>query len=366
MTDRPRRWPSCRHRHPARERPRHLHGADQGALSLPVELGFLPDRARPAPLRRGPRLDRDRDAVRPPVAGRHGAAHRLPRRRRGLFPGAATSGRTGRPDADLRHHPAAGRRLRAAPALGAAPRPGLRRRPRARALLPEGRRLAPLVLSPTATRTARGWSRSSIPGSRAATTPSTGTRPFERVPTEGVAPYTRRDTQHADPAHRPTKAQYDRYLWLVEHFRCARLGQCQAARRLALPGGRSRLQRHPDPRLRRSRRARRRARARPASPRRTARFAARGPARRWRALWSDAHGQYLCRDRITGALIDSASVGGLLPAFAAHPAPSAPRRSPATIDAAGGARPATSCRATTPPTRASMPSATGAGRSGWW
>jgi hypothetical protein len=42
---------------------------------------------------------------------------------------------------------------------------------------------------------------------------------FERVPTEGIAPYTRRDTQHADPAQRPTKAQYDRYLWLVDHFR---------------------------------------------------------------------------------------------------------------------------------------------------
>src|SRR5690606_15099672 len=38
--------------------------------------------------------------------------------------------------------------------------------------------------------------------------------PFERVPTEGVTPYQRRDLQHADPAHRPTKAQYDRYLWL--------------------------------------------------------------------------------------------------------------------------------------------------------
>ena len=36
-------------------------------------------------------------------------------------------------------------------------------------------------------------------------------------------------------------------------------------------------------------------------------------------LWSDAHGQYLCRDRVTGALIDSASIGGLLAAFAAIP-----------------------------------------------
>jgi len=42
---------------------------------------------------------------------------------------------------------------------------------------------------------------------------------FERVPTEGVAPFTRRDTRHADPSHRPTDAQYKRYIWLVEHFR---------------------------------------------------------------------------------------------------------------------------------------------------
>jgi hypothetical protein len=37
---------------------------------------------------------------------------------------------------------------------------------------------------------------------------------FERVPTEGIMPFTRRDLQHADPAHRPTKEQYERYLWL--------------------------------------------------------------------------------------------------------------------------------------------------------
>ena len=29
---------------------------------------------------------------------------------------------------------------------------------------------------------------------------------FDRVPTEGIDPYTRRDTQHADPEHRPTKS----------------------------------------------------------------------------------------------------------------------------------------------------------------
>ncbi|MFO1144347.1 MAG: hypothetical protein U1E59_18620 [Amaricoccus sp.] len=36
-------------------------------------------------------------------------------------------------------------------------------------------------------------------------------------------------------------------------------------------------------------------------------------------LWSDVHGQYLCRDRATGAPIESASCGGLLPIFAAIP-----------------------------------------------
>ena len=43
--------------------------------------------------------------------------------------------------------------------------------------------------------------------------------PLARVPTEGVQPYRRRDTQHVDAAERPTQAQYDRYMWLVTRFR---------------------------------------------------------------------------------------------------------------------------------------------------
>jgi hypothetical protein len=35
----------------------------------------------------------------------------------------------------------------------------------------------------------------------------------------GVAPYTRRDTGHVDPRMRPTKADYDRYIWLVQFAR---------------------------------------------------------------------------------------------------------------------------------------------------
>ena len=43
----------------------------------------------------------------------------------------------------------------------------------------------------------------------------------------GVAPYTRRDTAHVDAAMRPTKQDYDRYIWLVE--RGKRLGWDDAA-----------------------------------------------------------------------------------------------------------------------------------------
>jgi glycogen debranching enzyme len=140
---------------------------------------------------------------------------------------------------------------------------------------------------------------------------------FERVPTEGIAPYTRRDTQHADPAHRPTKAQYDRYLWLVERFRglgwdntrlhdaspfqvvdpgfnAILLRACTDLAELAQDLGEIDM----------------------ADENR--RFADNGLAA-MEMLWSDAHGQYLCRDRTTGALIDSASIGGLLAAFAAIP-----------------------------------------------
>ena len=40
-----------------------------------------------------------------------------------------------------------------------------------------------------------------------------------RVPTDGIEPYQRRDTSHVDAAQRPHKAEYDRYLWLVQRFR---------------------------------------------------------------------------------------------------------------------------------------------------
>lgn len=140
---------------------------------------------------------------------------------------------------------------------------------------------------------------------------------FERVPTVGIDPYTRRDTQHADPAHRPTKAQYDRYLWLVQHFRALGWDNSKlhdaSPFRVIDPGFNAILIRSctdladlaealGEPEIARANRAR----------------AAAGLAALER-LWSEAHGQYLSKDRTTGELIDSASIGGILPVFAAVP-----------------------------------------------
>jgi hypothetical protein len=140
---------------------------------------------------------------------------------------------------------------------------------------------------------------------------------FERVPTEGVGTYTRRDTQHADPAHRPTTAQYDRYLWLVQHFRALGWDNSKlhdaSPFRVVDPGFNAILIRScldlaeladalGDAHIAAANRAR----------------AARGLGA-LEALWSEAHGQYLCQDRTTGKLIDSASIGGILPVFAAIP-----------------------------------------------
>jgi hypothetical protein len=143
-------------------------------------------------------------------------------------------------------------------------------------------------------------------------------QPFDRVPTEGVGPYTRRDTQHADPAHRPTKAQYDRYIWLVQRFRAlgwdnAKLHDASPFQ-VVDPGFNAILMRSSadlaelaaelgEAEIARDNRDR----------------AGRGLAA-LESLWSAAHRQYLCRDRVTGDLIDSASIGGILAAFAAIPA----------------------------------------------
>jgi glycogen debranching enzyme len=135
-----------------------------------------------------------------------------------------------------------------------------------------------------------------------------------RVPTDGVEPYQRRDTSHVDAAQRPHKAEYDRYLWLVQRFRGlgwdnAKLHDASPFR-VVDPGFNAILIRSDEDiaalgealgmtGLATAARARV-AKARAAFER----------------LWSEEHGQYLCLDRVTGELVESRSVGGLLPLFA--------------------------------------------------
>ena len=140
---------------------------------------------------------------------------------------------------------------------------------------------------------------------------------LDRVPTDGLEPFTRRDTQHANPDHRPTQAQYERYIWLIQKFRSlgwdnARLHDASPFQ-VVDPGFNAILIRScsdladladqlDEPEIARQSRD----------------YAARGVAA-MEHLWSDAHSQYLCLDRTTGKLIESLSVGGLLAAFAAIP-----------------------------------------------
>lgn len=140
---------------------------------------------------------------------------------------------------------------------------------------------------------------------------------FERVPTDGVAPFTRRDTTHANPAHRPTDEQYKRYIWLVQRFRslgwdntklhdaspfqvvdpgfnAILIRSCADLAKLADQLG--------EPDIAAQSRA----------------MADKGVAA-METLWSADFGQYLCFDRTTGDLIGSPSIGGLLAAFAPIP-----------------------------------------------
>lgn len=48
---------------------------------------------------------------------------------------------------------------------------------------------------------------------------------------KGVAAYTRRDTTHVDPAMRPTKYDYDRYIWLVQQGREAGWDEAELGRK---------------------------------------------------------------------------------------------------------------------------------------
>ncbi len=138
--------------------------------------------------------------------------------------------------------------------------------------------------------------------------------PFANVPTDGVAPFQRRDTQHADPTHRPTDEQYKRYIWLVQKFRSFNWDNDKlhdaSPFRVVDPGFNGILLRScadladlaeefGEPEIAVESRAR----------------AAAGVAA-LDALWHDELGQYVCLDRARGELIPSPSIGGLLAAVA--------------------------------------------------
>lgn len=138
-----------------------------------------------------------------------------------------------------------------------------------------------------------------------------------RVPTTGIEPYTRRDTDHANAAHRPTQAQYDAYVWLVELYRsldwdntrlhdaspfkvvdpafnAILIRSCADLADLAEALGEHDIARH---------------------------------NREWatkalgalESMWCADEQRYLAKDRATGTFIESRSIGGLLPVFAAIP-----------------------------------------------
>ena len=142
--------------------------------------------------------------------------------------------------------------------------------------------------------------------------------PFNRVPTDGVEPYERRDLQHASADHRPTMAQYDRYIWLVQCFRDLQWDNTKlhdaSPFQVVDPGFNAILIRSCMETA-----ALAEALGEPDIAQRNQAFATHALTA-LDALWSDALGQYVCFDRVGDKLIDSPSVGGLIPVVAAIPA----------------------------------------------
>jgi len=140
---------------------------------------------------------------------------------------------------------------------------------------------------------------------------------FERVPTEGVAPFVRRDTSHANPEHRPTDEQYKRYIWLVEKFRSLgwdnKLIAKQSPFQIIDPGFNAILikscfdmadlaQLLGEEQIEAD-----------------ARSMGQKSLNAMERLWSDELGQYVCFDRVAQHLINSPSIAGLLASFAPIP-----------------------------------------------
>ena len=140
---------------------------------------------------------------------------------------------------------------------------------------------------------------------------------FGRVPTKGVMPFVRRDIQHTDPAHRPTQEQYERYIWLIQLFKSLNWDNTRlhgaSPFKVVDPGFNAILIRSCSDLAQLAEKL-----GESDTAQISALQAEKGLAA-LEALWCQNNEQYLCLDRVTGELIQSLSVGGLLPAFAPLP-----------------------------------------------
>lgn len=141
--------------------------------------------------------------------------------------------------------------------------------------------------------------------------------PFDQVPTDGVEPYQRRDLQHASADHRPTMAQYDRYIWLVQCFRNLEWDNTKlhdaSPFQVVDPGFNAILIRSCSEIAKLAEQL-----GEPEIAARNAEYASKALIA-LDTLWSEEAKQYLCYDRVANKLIDSWSVGGLIPAVAGIP-----------------------------------------------
>lgn len=140
---------------------------------------------------------------------------------------------------------------------------------------------------------------------------------FKRVPTEGVSPFVRRDTSHANPDHRPTDEQYKRYIWLVEKFRSLgwdnKLIAEQSPFQIVDPGFNAILIKSCFDIAKLAQLLGEEEIA--ADAKSMGQLALQGMER----LWSEEFGQYVCFDRVAQLQINSPSIGGLLASFAPIP-----------------------------------------------
>lgn len=140
---------------------------------------------------------------------------------------------------------------------------------------------------------------------------------FERVPTDGVGEFDRRDTAHTNPAHRPTDEQYKRYIWLVQKFRSLGWDNSKlhdaSPFRVVDPGFNAILIRSCQDVADLA------GRLGMAEIATQARAMADKSIAAMETLWSDALGQYQCYDRAADKPVDSGSIGGILAVFAPIP-----------------------------------------------